>query len=358
MILDSLAIPVVLAPLAGGPSRPELTAAVSAAGGLGFLAAGYLSAATVAGQLAQVRELTAAPFGINIFCLAAPPASAARPDQVRAYAARLAAEARAAGASLGTPRFEDDDWAAKISLLTASPVPVVSFTFGCPDPAVIAALQAAGSEVWITVTRPDEAAQAAAAGADVLVVQGAEAGGHRGSFTDDPAQDASDGIGLLALLQLVRRVTALPLVAAGGIATGAGVAAVLAAGAAAAQLGTAFLRTPEAGTAGVLRDAVAGAGPTAMTRAFTGRLARGIRNRLLDEHSAAAPAAYPDIHHLTAPLRQAGRAAGDAGVVNLWAGQAHELVRDLPAADLVRELAADAAAALAAAAARLGPPDA
>jgi nitronate monooxygenase len=354
VILDDLAVPVVLAPLAGGPATPELTAAVSAAGGLGFLAAGYLTAGALSGQLGRVRELTAAPFGVNVFVITAPDDPAALTDQVSAYAGTLAAEARAAGTGLGTPRFEDDDWAAKISLLTASPVPVVSFTFGCPDPAVVAALQAAGSEVWVTVTRPDEAAQAVAAGADALVVQGAEAGGHRGSFRDDPAQDGTDGIGLLALLQLVRQQESVPLVAAGGIATGAGVAAVLAAGAAAAQLGTAFLRCPEAGTPDVLRAAAASAAPTAMTRAFTGRLARGVRNRFLDEHSAAAPAAYPAVHHLTAPLRQAGRAAGDAGLVNLWAGQAHELGRAVPAGQLVAELAAQARSALAAAGRRLG----
>jgi nitronate monooxygenase len=358
VILDTLAVPVVLAPMAGGPSTPELANAVSAAGGLGFLAAGYLTAGAMRDQLDRVRERAAGPFGINVFVIAAPGAPDALQEQVSAYAGALAAEASAAGASLGTPRFEDDDWAAKISLLTASPVPVVSFTFGCPDPAVIAALQAAGSEVWVTVTRPDEAAQAVAAGADALVVQGAEAGGHRGSFGDDPAQDAADGIGLLALLQLVRSRVRVPLVAAGGIAGGAGVAAVLAAGAAAAQLGTAFLRCPEAGTADVLRTAAAGSTPTAMTRAFTGRLARGIRNRFLDEHSAAAPAAYPAVHHLTSPLRAAGRAAGDADLVNLWAGQAHELGREQPAGELVRELAADARTALATASRRLGGPGA
>jgi len=144
-------------------------------------------------------------------------------------------------------------------------------------------------------------------------------------------------------------------VATGGIGSGAAIAAVLAAGAAAAQLGTAFLRCPEAGTAAVHRQALAGSAPTAVTRAFTGRLARGIRNRFLDRHGAAAPAAYPELHHLTAPLRQAGRAAGDAGLVNLWAGQTYELGRQLPAGQLVRTLAEEARAALQQAQARLGP---
>jgi nitronate monooxygenase len=151
----------------------------------------------------------------------------------------------------------------------------------------------------------------------------------------------------------VRAATDLPLVAAGGIADGRGVAAVLAAGAAAAQLGTAFLRCPEAGTATVHREALARPGATALTRAFSGRLARGIVNRFMVEHSAEAPSAYPEVHHLTTPLRAHGRATGDGDVVNLWAGQAHELAPELPAGELVAVLARDARAALADAARRL-----
>jgi nitronate monooxygenase len=203
------------------------------------------------------------------------------------------------------------------------------------------------------VTTPAEAERAASAGADLLVAQGSEAGAHRGSFTDDPSADASGGYGLLSLLQLVRVRTNLPLVAAGGISTGAAVAAVLAGGARAAQLGTAFLRSPEAGTAQVHRDAVAAPGETAMTRAFTGRLARGIRNRFLDDHSQAAPTAYPDVHYLTAPLRAAARSAGNAELVNLWAGQTHELAGARPAAELIAQLMAEARSALATAAGRL-----
>jgi nitronate monooxygenase len=349
VILDEIAVPIVAAPLAGGPSTPQLAAAVSEAGGFGFVAAGYLTVEILGDRLAQTRALTSAPFGVNLFV----PGPAAPPGQAAAYAAALAGDARDAGASLGAPRSDDDDWAAKVGLLTAAPVPVVSFTFGCPDRDVIGALHAEGSEVWVTVTRPAEAAHAVGAGADVLVVQGAEAGGHRASFRDDPADDLADGIGLLSLLQLVRARVAVPLVASGGIVTGAGVAAVLAAGAAAAQLGTAFLRCPEAGTSDVHRRALAGAAPTAMTRAFTGRIARGIRNKFLDDHSAGAPAAYPDVHYLTAPLRQAGRAAGNPDVVNLWAGQAYELGRELPAGQLVRALADEARAAIAAAGDRL-----
>jgi nitronate monooxygenase len=351
VILDRLAVPIVLAPLAGGPATPELAAAVSNAGGLGFLAGGYLSAPALSDQIKQARALTSEPLGVNLFVPGQPAPAGAVAD----YAARLQAVAAQAGIELGPARFDDDEWPAKVAQLTADPPAVVSFTFGCPDAAVIDAVRAAGSEAWITVTTPADARLAAAAGADVLVVQGSEAGGHRSSFTDDPADDASGGFGLLSLLQLVRSQTALPLVAAGGITTGAGVAAVLAAGASAAQLGTAFLRCPEAGTTPVQRAAIATAAPTAMTRAFTGRLARGIRNRFMAEHDAYAPAAYPEVHYLTGPLRAAGRAAGDPDLVNLWAGQTHELARDMPAAQLVAALADDARAAAAAASARLSP---
>jgi nitronate monooxygenase len=190
----------------------------------------------------------------------------------------------------------------------------------------------------VTVTTVGEAVAARDAGADTLVVQGVEAGGHRGSWDDS----APGEVGLLALLQEVRAVVDLPLVATGGIATGAGVAGVLAAGAAAAQIGTAFMLAPEAGTSPAHRRALAGDAPTALTRAFTGRLARGIVNRFMREHDADAPSAYPEVHHLTAPLRAAARERGDADGFHLWAGQAYRLAREEPAADIVRRLATEA----------------
>ncbi|HEX8121627.1 MAG TPA: nitronate monooxygenase [Solirubrobacteraceae bacterium] len=318
-MLEDVGVPIVLAPLAGGPSTPELCAAVCEAGGLGFVAAGYLSAATLRERIAATRALTARPFGVNVFVPG--PRS---PLDLSEYVARL-------GPGAGEPRWDDDDFDAKLALLRGDPPAVVSFTFGCPPAEVIAALP---SEVWVTVTRPSEARQAVAAGADALVVQGAEAGGHRGSFADD--DDAP--IGLLALLALVREAVDVPLVATGGIATRAAVDAVLALGAAVAQIGTAFLLCPEAGTSEVHRRAIASDAPTALTRAFTGRLARGIVNRFMEQHSAVAPSAYPEIHHATAPLRARGREHGDADVVNLWAGQAHALAREVPAAEVVRSL--------------------
>jgi nitronate monooxygenase len=335
MILDACDVPIVLAPLAGGPSTPELAAAVSNAGGLGFVAGGYLGADELAGRIAATRRLTGKPFGVNLFV----PRPAGTADAVREYAGVVAGEASAVHAAAGEPRHDDDGWPAKLTMLLDDTPPVVSFTFGLPDPVVVKQFRDGGAEVWVTVT---SAAEASAADADVLVVQGAEAGGHRGGGDDAP----ENAVGLLALLQLVAARVDRPLVATGGIATGAAIAAVLACGARAAALGTAFLDCPEAGTSAVHRDALHGAAGTRLTRAFTGRTARGITNGFLERHTGHAPAAYPEVHHLTAPMRAAARAAGVPDLVNLWAGQAYPLTRGMPAAELVRALAGEAGAAL------------
>jgi len=348
VLLDQLAVPIVLAPLGGGPSTPRLTAAVSEAGGLGLLAWAYLSPAQAERALAETHAATAKPFGVNLFAPVPGPAPTA---SYAAYLERLGAWASERGEQIGEPRFDDDSWAAKLDLLLSQPPPVVTFAFGCPDAETLGRLHEAGSEAWVTVTTPEEAAQAAAAGADALVVQGIEAGGHRASFRDGDGDGDGHGdgtqYGLLSLLQLVRAELTTPLVASGGIATGAAIAAVLAAGARAAQLGSAFMLAPEAGTAEVQRDVLRSQAPTALTRAFTGRLARGARNRFMEEH-ADAPPAYPEIHHVTAALRRRGRERGDRDVVNLWAGETHALARELPAGEIVRLLAAEAAEAIAA----------
>ena len=326
-MLDRLSAPVVQAPLAGGASTPELAAAVSDAGGLGFLAAGYKTADAVHEDLKALRALTSSPFGVNVFV---PGEGAADPAPALRYAQRLRDE----GLDPGEPRWEDDAWEEKIELLLAERPAVASFTFGCPPAETIAALRDAGVEVWVTVTSPAEASLALEAGADALVAQGVEAGGHRGAFGPDTGGE----YGLLALLALLGGPDSpRPLVATGGIATAPTVAAVLAAGARAAQVGTAFMRCPEAGTAAPHREALARPGETRLTRAFTGKPARGIVNRFLTEHEDA-PAAYPELHHVTAPVRAAARERGDAEEINLWAGQAHELAAELPAAEVVRRL--------------------
>jgi nitronate monooxygenase len=353
--LDTLIHPIVQAPMGGGPSTPALAAAASGAGGLGFLAAGYKAVDAVRADLHELRSALPAgvPFGVNVF---APPGRGAGALDVAAYVKTLRAEAKRVDAPLGEPRWDDDHYAEKLEMLCAERVPVASFTFGCPARRDVASLQTAGAAVWVTVTTDDEARTARAAGADALVVQGVEAGGHRGSFDDSQPGD----IGLLALIQLVQAAVGdtLPLVATGGIATGRGVAAVLAAGAAAAQLGTAFLLCPEAGTARAHRGAIAnGTAATGLTRAFTGRTARGIVNRFMREHSADAPSAYPEIHHVTASLRGAARQREDVDGLHLWAGQAHPLATSLSAADLVVRLADQARAVLAESSRRWNPPE-
>jgi nitronate monooxygenase len=337
--LSDLEVPIVQAPLGGGPSTPALAAAVCEAGGLGFLATGYRPPDAVREDIAELRRLTSRPFGLNVFVPGPASGDAAALER---YAGALAGEAERLGVDLGEPRYDDDGWEDKLALACEEQVPVLSFTFGCPDSGVVRQLHAAGCAVWVTVTTPAEAVAAADGGADALVVQGVEAGGHRGS--GNAAAPGDDG--LLALLQLVRAVTERPIVATGGIATGRGVAGVLAAGASAAQLGTAFMLTPEAATSEAHREAFSRTAPTALTRAFTGRYARGIENRFMREHEDEAPLAYPEVHNLAAPLRAAARERGDADGFNLWAGQAYPLAEPVPAGELVRRLADEAREAL------------
>ncbi|HEX4009487.1 MAG TPA: nitronate monooxygenase [Solirubrobacteraceae bacterium] len=336
-----LRIPIVGAPMAGGPSTAALAAAVSQAGGLGFLAAGYKPVDAVAAEIDAVRERTSEPFGTNVF---SPPEVQAPESAVADYARGLAADAERYGVALGPPGFDDDYYVGKLELMAGARVPVVSFTFGTPRPESVAALHERGCAVWVTVTSPHEAAIALAAGADALVAQGTEAGGHRGFFRDDADHEE---YGLVVLLRLLAAETDVPVIAAGGIMDGPGIAAALCAGAAAAQLGSALMLTPEAGTSIPHRDRLTRPAPTRLTRAFSGRTARGIVNRFMDEHDADAPAAYPQVHHLTTPIRAAARQAGDPEAVNLWAGQGHALARDAPAGALVAELAASAARTLA-----------
>lgn len=347
-LLSGLSVPIVQAPMAGGPSTPALAAAVNRAGGLGFLAAGYLTPARLRSDIEALRGLTDQPFGVNVFVGGGHPADAA---QVDAYAERLAGEATSTGIALGEPRFDDDSFEEKVSLLQTMRPAAASFTFGAPPRMAIEAIKAAGVEVWLTVTSPGEAVLAGELGADALVVQGVEAGGHRGVFVDD---DAQSDLTLLSALQLIRATVDLPLVAAGAIMTGRALAAVLALGAAAGQVGTAYLRSTEAGTSPAQRAATATDTPTVLTRAFSGRLARGIRNRLHEEHGEAAPRAYPEVHHLTSPLRARGRENGDAGLINLWAGEAHALAQERSAEDITRDLARDAREALVGTERRLG----
>ncbi|WP_424887540.1 nitronate monooxygenase [Streptomyces sp. XH2] len=338
--------PVVQAPMAGGASGPALAAAVSEAGALGFLAAGYKTPAAMYEEIKQLRARTAAPFGVNLFM---PQPPAADPAAVEVYAEQLAGESAWYETPLGDwDQGCDDAYEAKLAILLDDPVPVVSFTFGCPSPEAVAALRAAGTVTVVTVTSAAEAQAAQEAGADLVCAQGVEAGGHQGTHRDDPHADGTGaGLGLLSLLTQVRDAVDLPVIAAGGLMRGEQIAAVLAAGACAAQLGTAFLACPESGAHALHKQALTDpmfAG-TELTRAFSGRPARGLVNRFIREHGPYAPAAYPQVHYLTAGLRKAAAAAGDPQAMNLWAGQGHRLARPLPAAELLRALLGELEAA-------------
>ncbi|MGK4579843.1 nitronate monooxygenase [Kitasatospora sp. HPMI-4] len=340
-VLKRLEVPVVVAPMAGGATTPELVAAVSGAGGTGFLAAGYLTAQAMAEQVRRLRELSDRPFGMNLFV----PAGPADPAAVAAYRERLRPEAERFGVELPERIAPDrDDWDAKIEALLADPVPVVSYTFGLPSAEEVAALRAVGSWQIGTVTSVEEARAAAGLGLDALAVQGPEAGGHRATHR---AQDRPGEVPLLELLATVGKETELPLIAAGGLGDGAAIAAALAAGASAVQLGTAFLRSDESGANAPYRAALVDErfAETAVTRVFTGRPARGLRNAFIDRYEPYAPVAYPELHHLTRPLRAAATARGDLDWMHLWAGTAHALARSGPAAEITRELWAEAVAA-------------
>lgn len=327
--------PVVVAPMAGGPSTPELAAAGSNAGGLGFLAAGYLTADGLAERLTAASGLTTEPLGVNLFV---PQPSAGTPEQIQAYAAQLAGEAQHYGVALGDPRYDDDAWAAKLDTVFDLRPEVVSFTFGLPSEAEIARLRGAGIATVGTVTTVDEARLAVGRGVDALAVQGPAAGGHRGTF-DPAAAPASQP--LEALLAEVLAAVDVPVVAAGGLVSAGDVAGVLAAGAVAAQLGTAFLLADEAGSSPVHRAALQSPEftETVVTRAFSGRYARGLRNRFIVEHDAQAPLGYPEIHYLTSPVRKASAAAGDPQATNVWAGTGWRQARTGTVAEIIDRVA-------------------
>jgi nitronate monooxygenase len=335
-VLPSLAVPVMAAPMAGGPSTPALVTAVAAAGGLGFLGAGYKPTAAVVAEIEEVRRGGARTFGVNVFLAGA---ATTDPAGVAAYRERLRPLAAELGVEPGEPRWDDDEVDAKLAAVAG--VPVVSLAFGCPSAESARRLQAAGSAVLVTVTSVAEAEQAAAVGVDGLWLQGSEAGAHRGGFTDDDS--ATPGLPLAELLTGVRAVTSLPLVAAGGLMDGADARRVLDAGATWAAMGTAFLGCSEAGTSPTHLAALTDArfDRTSTTRAFTGRTARALVNAFLVQHDAAAPRGYPEVHHVTRPLRQAAAATGDADHLHLWAGEGWQRLRPMPAADLVRTVAAE-----------------
>jgi nitronate monooxygenase len=333
--LTDLSVRIVGAPMAGGPSTPALAAAVSNAGGLGFLAGGLVSAQQLADDIVATRKLTSSPIGVNLFV---PPPNLATRTELNAFAAALAHETERYGVPIGEPRRGEDDIVAKLDVMCELRPEVVSFTFGSPTKAQCRQLASAGISAVATVTTVREAEIALLCGVDAVVAQGPCAGGHRATFDPlaAPADDPLDG--LVAALTFGLDC---PVVAAGGLATASDVQRVRDSGATAAQVGTALLLADEAGTHPVQRAALRDAqfDQTAMTRAFTGRYARALRNRFIDEHERDAMFGFPEVAMMTGPIQAAALKIGDPHGVALWAGVGFKHAKRGSAVDIVCDLA-------------------
>lgn len=330
--------PIIQAPMAG-TSTPALAASVSNAGGLGSIAIGAASVAQARDMIRATRALTRRAFNVNVFCHGPARADAAREAAWLRYLQPLFAEFGAnpptALREIYTSFVVDE---AMLALLLAEKPAVVSFHFGLPPPAFIAALKQSGTVLLATATSPHEARIAEQAGVDAIVAQGFEAGGHRGMF--EPAHDPR--IGTLALTRMLATQSALPVIAAGGIMDGAGIRAALALGAIGAQLGTAFVVCPESAADDAYRAALQNSAVrTEITTAISGRPARGIVNRFIDETGAADHPPIPDYpiaYDAGKALNAAARTRGSAQFAAHWAGQAVAMARAMPAAMLIERL--------------------
>jgi nitronate monooxygenase len=337
--------PLIQAPMAG-TSTPEMAAAVTNAGALGSIAIGSVGVDAARAAIRATRALTTGPFNVNVFChdpAAADPArNADWIDSLRPLFASFGAEPPVELENIYRSFRVDDD---ALALLIAERPAVVSFHFGLPDAERIAALKAAGIVLLATATSPEEGRAAQAVGIDMVVAQGFEAGGHRGVF--DPADDVR--LATLPLTRLLATALDIPVIAAGGIMDGAGVAAALALGAAGAQLGTAFVACPESAAGDVYRGKLAGpdAGRTRVSAAISGRPARGLENDFMRRAEESRIAPYPFAYDSGKALNAAATAAGDTGYMPNWAGQGAPMSRAMPAGELVGTLAAELDAALA-----------
>lgn len=338
--------PLIQAPMAGGATTADLVAAASEAGALGSLGAAYLTPAQITQAAAEVRARTGRPFAINLF--AAVPATLSGGDTAR-MVELVAHHCEALGIEPpAVPTAPADTLPGQIDAVLRARPAVFSFTFGLMPDEVLARCRAAGILTVGTATTVREARTLAQAGVDAVVAQGAEAGGHRGSFLDDFEASL---IGTMALVPQIVDAIDVPVIASGGIMDGRGVAAALALGAQAAQLGTAFLATDEAGIPDIYKDALSDTPGerTRVTRAFSGRPARGITNRFMDEADALAEdiLPYPLQNALTRPMRTAAARQADISRLSLWAGQAAALARRDATRALVQRLAYETAATLA-----------
>jgi nitronate monooxygenase len=341
--LLGIELPIILAPMAGN-STVELTAAVSNAGGLGSHACALLSAAQVIEESARVRALTNRSFSLNFFCHELPGDTQA---EERAWQTKLAPYYKEFGIdppnSAGAARRPFDEEYCDAVLKVAPRV--VSLHFGLPKPALVKRLKDAGIVVLCAATTTAEAKHVVAGGADVVIAQGAEAGGHRGLFLSGD-RDIASQVGTMALVPQVVDAVGVPVVAAGGIADARGVAAAFALGAAAVQVGTAFLFCPEAKVSPLHRAALKNArdDSSVVTTVFTGRPARGILNRVLRDIGPMPPEApmFPNAANALMPLRAAAEMRGSSDFTPLWSGQAASLAHETGAAELTKSLAAEA----------------
>lgn len=338
--------PILQAPMAG-PSTPELAAAVSNAGGMGSLACAMLSLDQMRAELARVRTLTNKSINVNFFCHRPPAPDAAAEarwkGRLAAYYAELGLDPQAPSPSAVRMPFDS----AMCDIVVAAQPRVVSFHFGLPDAALVQRVKAAGSLVMSSATTVAEARWLEANGCDMIIAQGFEAGGHRGMFL---TADLSAQVGTMALVPQVVDAVKVPVIAAGGIGDARGIAAAMALGASAAQLGTTYLFTPEAKVSAVHRAALAAGtdDQTALTNVFTGRPARGFINRVIRDVgpiSADAPQ-FPLAAGAMGPLRAAAEARGSGDFTSLWSGQAARLGRSMGAAELTRRLAEETLARL------------
>ncbi len=326
--------PILQAPMAGGPGTPQLAAAVSNAGGLGSLAGGYLQPEALRQAIVAVRALTDRPFAVNLAVIPPTepnPARIARAHELLApYRAELGLPPEPP-ALPDPPKLEE-----QMEVVLEEGVPVVGFIFGIPATSSLEKLREAGIMIVGTATHLLEAIVLEESGADFIIAQGAEAGGHRGAFVGHPEQGL---VGTFTLTPLLSKHIAIPVIAAGGIMNGRGIAAALVLGAAGVQMGTAFLACPESGAhpayKTLLREGSEIA--TTLTRVFTGRCGRVLRNRLTDglhSHQAELPD-FPLQLFLTQDLRQAAAERNRTDLMALWAGQGCHLCEDRPAADLI-----------------------
>lgn len=331
--------PIVQAPMAGAGGVDLCVAAIEG-GALGSLPCGMLSPEQVREEVARVRSRTDGPFALNFFCHAMP--AQADDSAWRALLRPYYDEYGVEPGNDGAMRLPfDADMAATVEELKP---PIISFHFGLPAEALLARVKAMGAVVIGNATTVDEAVWLEERGADAIIAQGFEAGGHTGRFL---GSDPAEAMGLFALVPLIADAVSVPTIAAGGIADGRGIAAALTLGAGAVQLGTAYLHTPEAKISSVHREGLSEGG-TVFTNLFSGGLARGLKGRLIDDLGPVrreAPS-YPLAGAALAPIRAAAERRSDYGFGPLWAGQAAPLGEALPAAELTRKLAADALAML------------